>query len=277
MRNRILLPAGCRARAPFPLGVVGALVGILAAFAAPAARADELKVLATGVFEFALHDLARPFKEQSGKDVSITGVNAGVAAAKLDAGEAYDVVFSSHASLHALGDKGRVDPATIIDIGRMRLGVAVKSGAAKPDLKTPDALRAALLAAPGVAYIDPSGGGTAGAQFLKIFDRLGITKEVRAKEILCATGADVVRALTSGKATIGMTQASELIGAEGTEFVGMLPEEVQLVTVYAAGLPASARDRDAGAAFIRFVTAPAGVERLRKSGWQVGADLGATP
>jgi molybdate transport system substrate-binding protein len=265
MRNRILLPS----RFCLIMGLAGALIGVMAAFCAPAASAEEIKVLTTGVFEFALHDLAAPFKGQSGKDVSITGVNAGIAAAKLEAGEAYDVVFSSRASLHALGDKGRVDAESIVDIGRMRLGAAVKAGASAPDLKTPDGLRAALLAAPDVAYIDPTGGGTAGVQFLKIFDRLGITKDVRAKEILCATGADVVRALVSGKATIGMTQASELIGAEGTDFVGMLPEEVQLITVYAAGLPASAKDHDAGAAFIRFVTAPPGLERLRKSGWDV--------
>src|SRR5262249_1946127 len=137
------------------------------------APAESLKILATGVFEFAIRDLANPFKRQSGQDVTITVVNAGTAAAKLDAGELYDVVFSSSASLDGLAAKGRVHGLTKIDIGRMRLGIGVRHGAPTPDVKSVSTLRAALLAAPAVAYIDPHGGGTSGAFLDKVFDQLG--------------------------------------------------------------------------------------------------------
>jgi molybdate transport system substrate-binding protein len=85
--------------------------------------------------------------------------------------------------------------------------------------------------------------------------------------VLCATGADVVRALASGRATLGMTQAAELIGLPGLRFAGFLPEDMQLVTVYAAAVTANCKFPAAAAAFIVFVTGPTGAERLRASGW----------
>jgi molybdate transport system substrate-binding protein len=262
MRNRIV-----ELRA---LSLAAVVMVAMAGLIAPV-RADGLRVLATGVFEFAVRDLAEPFKRQSGQDVSITVVNAGTAAKKLEAGEQFDIILSSSASLDALGAKGQVVPATKIDVGRMRLGVVVKQGATAPDLKTASALRAALLAAPAVAYIDPRGGGTAGAFFDKMFERLGVADQVRAKGILDATGADVARSVASGKATLGMTQASELIGAEGVTFADFLPDEMQLTTVYAAAVCANASAPQTAQAFIRFITGPIGAERLRKSGWDVAA------
>jgi molybdate transport system substrate-binding protein len=234
-------------------------------------RAEALRVLATGAYAFAIRDLAEPFKRESGHDLSITVANAGMVARKLEAGEAFDVVLSSAASLDALAAKGRVVAATKVEVGRMRIGAAVKTGAAIPDLKTVNALRAILLAAPTVAYIDPHGGGSTGPFFEKLFERLGVAEQVHAKAVLGATGADIVRALSSGRASLGLTQASELIGTPSVSFADVLPEDAQLTTVYSAVVSANARAPDAAEAFIHFVTGPVGLERLRKSGWDVAA------
>jgi molybdate transport system substrate-binding protein len=227
----------------------------------------ELQVIATGVYEHALKDLAALFKARTGQGVAFIITNAGGVAAKLDANAAADVVMTSSAGIDSLAAKGRVVGATKIDVGGMRLGVAVKSGTPVPDIKTSAALREVLRAAPAVASIDPHGGGTSGPFIDKLLERLGVAHQVRAKGILCATGADVVRAVASGRASIGMTQAAELIGLPGLAFAGFLPDDLQLVTVYSAAVTANGKFPAAAAAFIAFITGPDGAERLRSSGW----------
>jgi molybdate transport system substrate-binding protein len=252
------------------VGLSGVVIVALTFWSAPA-QGDGLRILATGVFEFAVRDLAEPFKRQNGQDVSFTIVNAGTAAARLEAGESYDVILSSSASLDKLAAAGKVVAAGKVDVGRVRLGAAVKQGAPVPDLKTTDALRTALLAAPVVAYIDPRGGGTSGAFFAKMFERLGIADEMHAKAVLAATGADVAKAVSEGHAMLGMTQASELIGAQGVKFAAYLPEDMQLITVYAAAVCSGAAAPQTAEAFIHYLVGPVGSERLRKSGWEIVA------
>jgi molybdate transport system substrate-binding protein len=226
-----------------------------------------LHVLATGVYEHALKDLVGPFKQATGHEVTFSITNAGGVIAKLAANEAADVVMTSSVGIDSLAAKARVVGASKIDVGGMRLGIAVKAGAPVPDIRTAAALREVLRAAPAVASIDPQGGGTSGPFIDKLFERLGVADVVRARGILCATGGDVVRAVASGRASLGMTQAAELIGLPGLAFAGFVPDDLQLVTVYAAAVTADAEHPAAAAAFIAFITGPAAAERLRSSGW----------
>jgi molybdate transport system substrate-binding protein len=227
----------------------------------------ELQVIATGVYEHVLKDLVGAFKQATNQEVGFVITNAGGVIAKVEAGAAADVVMTSSVGIDSLAAKGRVVGASKVDVGGMRLGIAVKAGAPIPDIRTADALREVLRTAPAVASIDPQGGGTSGPFIDKLFERLGIADVVRAKGILCATGADVVRAVASGRASLGMTQAAELIGLPGLGFAGFVPDELQLVTVYSAAVTASAKLPAAAAAFIAFITAPAAAARLRSSGW----------
>ncbi|HLH94138.1 MAG TPA: substrate-binding domain-containing protein [Xanthobacteraceae bacterium] len=233
-------------------------------------EAKELCVIATGVYEHALKDLALAYESRSGRRVGFVITNAGGVASKLEASQAADVVMTSSVGIDSLASKGRVVASSKIDIGGMRLGIAVKAGAALPDLDSSDAVRTALRRAT-VASIDPHGGGTSGPFIERLFQRLGIAEEVRAKGVLCATGADVVRAVSSSRATLGITQAAELIGIAGVAFAGFLPDELQLVTVYSAAVAVNASLPVAAADFIAFMTGPAGAERLRQSGWSLPA------
>jgi molybdate transport system substrate-binding protein len=227
----------------------------------------ELQIIATGVYEHALKDLASLFEARTGQGVRFIITNAGGVTAKLDANAAADAVMTSSAGIDSLAAKGCVVGATKVVVGGMRLGIAVKSGTSVPDIKMSAALREVLRAAPAVASIDPHGGGTSGPFIDKLLERLGVADEVRAKGILCATGADVVRAVASGRASLGMTQAAELIGLPGLAFAGFLPDDLQLVTVYAAAVTANAKFPAAAAAFIALITGPDGAARLRSSGW----------
>jgi molybdate transport system substrate-binding protein len=227
----------------------------------------ELQIIATGVYEHVLKDLAAPFTAQTGNTLRVTITNAGGVAAKLEEDPSADVVMTSSVGVDALAAKGRVVADSKVDVGGMRLGIAVKAGAPLPDIATAAALRAVLRAAPAVASIDPNGGGTSGPFIDAMFEKLDVAEEVRAKGILCATGGDVVRAVASGSATLGITQAAELIGLAGLAFAGFVPDELQLVTVYAAAVSTQAKSPDTAAAFIAFITGPDAAERLRASGW----------
>jgi molybdate transport system substrate-binding protein len=238
------------------------------------ASAIDLNVIAAGAFEHVLHALTEPFRKESGRVLRSSITNAGGVIRKLESDEPADVVLTSSAGIDALAAKGRVDAATKAEVGRMRLGVAVGMSAPAPDLATADTLRAALLAAPGIAYIDPKGGGTTGPYFVTLFERLGMTSEIAQKGILCATGKDVVRAVASGRATIGLTQASELIGVEGVRFAGHLPADLQLISIYCAAVASRAASPGAARDFIRFVTSPASAARFRALGWDVGSASG---
>jgi molybdate transport system substrate-binding protein len=236
------------------------------------APATDVHVIAAGAFEHVLHDLIEPFRDEAGHVLRVSITNAGGVIRKLESDEPVDVVMTSAAGIDALASGGRVDAATKVEVGRMRLGVAVRPGTGDPDLATADAVRAALLAASGVAYIDPTGGGTSGPFFVTLFGRLGITAEIGRKAVLCATGKEVVRAVSSGRATLGLTQASELIGVEGVRFAGFLPADLQLTSVYCAAIATRARSPVGAKDFIRFVTGPRGAKRFRDSGWEVGPE-----
>jgi molybdate transport system substrate-binding protein len=232
------------------------------------AQESPVRVLATGVFASALESLAAPFEVARGIKIQITIGNAGEIAKRVAAGEPADLVMTSSAGIKTLAKQNAVAADEVV-IGKMRLGVAVRTGAAKPDLSSTEALKALLLSADKIAYIDPNGGGTAGPAFEKILVSLGVADAVRAKAILGKTGEEIVKAVASGAASIGMTQASEIVGRNGVEFAGYLPDAQNVTTVYSAALATRSANPQAASAFLEFVTSPIGADQLRRAGWNI--------
>jgi len=230
----------------------------------------ELHVTAAGVYEHVLNELIPIFTKESGIAIRLTVLNAAGVVKRLEAKETVDVVLTSAAGIDHLVAGGLADRASSVEIGRMRLGVAVGPGLPMPDLSTADLVRAVLLAAPHVAYIDPNGGGTSGPFIQKLFERIGVADQMKQSGVLCKTGKDVVRAVASGGATCGLTQASELIGATGVQFAGYLPAELQVISVYSGAVVTQTHARDAAIGFIHFLKGPESAERFRKSGWDAG-------
>jgi molybdate transport system substrate-binding protein len=229
----------------------------------------ELHVTAAGAYEHVLDELIPVFSQESGISIRLAVANAAGVIKRVEGSETVDVVLTSAAGIDHLIDGGLADRTSSVEIGRMRLGVAVAPGLPQPDLSTADSVRAFLLAAPHVAYIDPKGGGTSGPFIAKLFERLGVAEHMNQSGVLSKTGKDVVRAVESG-ATCGLTQASELIGAKGVQFAGYLPAELQVVSVYAGAVATQTRVPDLAADFIRFLKSPKSVEAFRNSGWDAG-------
>jgi molybdate transport system substrate-binding protein len=176
--------------------------------------------------------------------------------------------MSSSAGITTLARQNALAPNDVV-IGKMRLGVAVRSGAAVPDLASTEAFRTLLLSATTIAYIDPNGGGTSGPFFEKMFASLGVADAVHAKAVLCKTGSEIVSAVASGRAAVGMTQASEIVGASGVIFAGYLPDAQNLTTAYAASIATRASNPKGASAFLEFIAGPTGSDRLRRAGWDI--------
>jgi molybdate transport system substrate-binding protein len=234
----------------------------------PAAADEPVRVMATGVFATALQALAPAFEAASGTKIQVSIANAGEVAARVVAGEPADLVMTSSAGVKALAKQGALVADEVV-IGKMRLGVAVPSGVTMPNLTSTEAFRTLLLSANKVAYIDPNGGGTSGPFFEKMFASLGVADAVHAKAVLCKTGVEIVNAVASGRATIGMTQASEIIGGTGVAFAGYLPDAQNLTTVYAGAMATRSTSPKAAIAFLAFVASPSGSDHLRRAGWDI--------
>ena len=229
----------------------------------------ELNVTAAGAYEHVLGHLIPIFTRESGIAIRLAVANAAGVIRRVEAREPVDVVLTSAAGIDHLVAGGLADPASSVEIGRMRLGVAIAPGLPKPDLSTAASVQSVLLAAPHVAYIDPKGGGTSGPFIAKLFERLGVADQLQPTGVLSKTGKDVVLAVASGAATCGLTQASELIGADGVQFAGYLPAELQVISVYAGAVAVQTLASDPALAFIRFLKSPASAEGFRNAGWDV--------
>jgi molybdate transport system substrate-binding protein len=225
-------------------------------------------VLATGVFATTLQSLAPAFESANGTKIQISIANAGEVAFRIVAGQAADLVMSSSAGVKTLAKQNALVSNEVV-IGKMRLGVAVQSGATTPDISSTETFRTLLLSAGTVAYIDPTGGGTSGPFFEKIFASLGVADAVHAKAVLCKNGSEIVSAVSSRRAAIGMTQASEIVGASGVVFAGYLPDALNLTTVYSASIATRSKSPREASAFLEFVAGPIGSDHLRRAGWDI--------
>jgi len=223
----------------------------------------ELQVTAAGAYEHVINALAPGFDTP----IRLTVTNAGGVIKRLEGREPADVVLTSAAGIAQLVAAGLADGATQTEIARVGLGIAVRDGLPLPDIGNAMAVRAALLSATRVAFIDPNGGGTSGPLIAKLFESLDVARQMNETGVLSKTGKDVVRAVVSGEATLGLTQATELIGAKGVQFAGYLPPEVQVVSVYSGAVSTYAKAPEAAHRFIQFLKSPAATAVFRNSGW----------
>lgn len=226
-----------------------------------------LQVTAAGAYEHVINDLAPAFEREAGVPLHLAVANAAGVIKRLEDREPVDIVLTSAAGIAQLVTAGLADASTQTEIACVGLGIAVAPGLPLPDLSSGAAVRDALLSAKRVAFIDPKGGGTSGPFIAKLFERLGIAEQMNESGVLSKTGKDVVRAVASADATLGLTQATELIGAKGVQFAGYLAPEVQVVSVYSGAVTTFAAAPRLARRFIAFLKSPVGTEAFRRAGW----------
>ncbi len=237
-----------------------------------AARAAEIKVLASGALKLALGQLAADFQKSSGHAVSVEYGPAGAIAERTRKGEAADVVIANRPQLAALARDGKVLPDSRHDIAGIALGVAVRKGAPKPDLGSVDGFRRTLLAARAIAYRDPATGSTSGIYTARLIERLGLADALKSKTRLDNSPGGrpehVFDAVASGEVELQIGQITEIVLAPGVELAGPLPGELQKVSVLTAGVATASRAPDAADALVRFLASPAAAALLKANGFQ---------
>ena len=230
-----------------------------------AVAADEIKVMTSGAFTAAYLELAREFERSTGHRVVTEATSIGTGStsipARLDRGEAIDVVIVSAGDLEQLIKAGRIRPGTRVDLARSAIGMAVRHGAPKPDISSVDALRRTLLEARSIAYSASVSGVYLSTE---LFQQLGIADRVlpKSRRIEGERVGDVV---ARGEAEIGFQQISELLPIAGIDFVGPLPPDVQRVTVFAAGIGVASKYPATAGSFVDFLASPAAVPVIQKS------------
>jgi len=230
-------------------------------FTVSAAEAVEIKVLSGNGPRAAVRELCTQFERATGNTIALRfGVNVDVKE-KIEAGERFDVVVGNPPIVDALIKDGAVIGPRA-DIGRSGLGVAVRAGAAKPDIASVDAFKRTLLAVKAVAY---PGRGASGIYFVSLLDRMGIKAEMQGK-LKPMEAEDTVEVVARGEADMVVVVATRISDVPGVDMVGPIPEELQTKIGFAAGLGASATEPEAAKALIRFLTAPAAAATLRAKG-----------
>lgn len=243
---------------------IALLAGLLVAHASIAA---ELKVLVAGAYKPVLQELAVAFEKRTGSKVAIDNGTAGQIAKRIADGEAFDVAVITPAVVKQLAESGKIRGDASANVAKVGIGVAVKEGAPKPDVSSVDAFKKALLDARRVAYIDPAAGGSSGIYLDKLFERMGIASEVRAKAVLVPGGL-VAEKVVSGDADLGIHQISEILAVKGAALVGPLPADIQNYTIYTAIVSPQARDLLAAAELVATLRANEAAPVLKAKGME---------
>jgi molybdate transport system substrate-binding protein len=230
------------------------------------AEAAELKVIAGGSMTAPLNKIGPEFEKATGHRLSIHFDSTPNIIARVNSGTPFDVVVVPVDVFKDANAKARFAPGPTIDIARVGYGVIVRAGAPKPDISTPDAFKQAMLAAPSVAFLPAS---AAGSHITKVFERLGIAEEMKAKTKVQASPAQIPQAVAKGEADIGVFLSNVLI-APGVELVGPLPGDLQQELVFTSAVAADSKEADAARALIDYLRTPAATAVIKAAGMTPG-------
>jgi molybdate transport system substrate-binding protein len=252
-----------------PRSVAVCLAAFIAWTAPAAARAADLEVLSAGAVQEVIRGLAADFAAASGHTVTLDFAPVGTLQSRLAAGEKADVIILSVSALDTLGKAGGLVDGSRAVLGRTGIGVAVRAGAARPDISNAAALRQALLKASSIVYADPAKGASSGIYVAQMLERLGIARAVAAKTTL-RPGGYVVEVVAAGGAELGLHNISEILPVKGVDLVGPLPPGLQHTTTYAAAVAAGSPRAAAAKGFIAALNSPSTAGRWRAAGFEPG-------
>jgi molybdate transport system substrate-binding protein len=231
------------------------------------AQAAEVKVMISGGFSAAYRILVPEFQSATGNTVATAagpsmGNTPEAIPNRLSRGEPVDVLIMVGSALDDLIKEGKVLPGSRVDLARAKIGMAVRAGAAKPDIGTVEAFKRTLLAAKSIAYSDSASG-----VYLStvLFPKLGVAEQIAGKSRMIPA-EPVGLVVARGDAEIGFQQMSELLAVPGIDIVGPLPAEIQKVTVFSAGISSTSAEPDTGRALIKFLASPAAAPAIAKTG-----------
>jgi molybdate transport system substrate-binding protein len=244
------------------------IVVIAVLLMSPVTASAQLKVMISGGFSGPYEKLLPEFERTTGIKVttgsgSSQGTGPQTIAAQLARGVPADVVILSREGLTELIEANRIAAGTDVDLARTPIGVAVRAGAPKPDVRTVEAFKQVVLRAKLVAVP----GSTSGI-FLRdeVFPRLGIADKVRFT--LTPRGATAAAMVAAGEADIALLPVSEIVHAPGIELAGVIAEEIQLNQVFAAAAVAGSKEAEAAKKLLAFLASERASATIRSGGME---------
>ncbi|MCA3239081.1 MAG: substrate-binding domain-containing protein [Curvibacter sp.] len=211
-----------------------------------------------------LAELAQAWRQHGGGEVRIESVGGVDAARRVASGEAFDVVFLASDAIDKLIASGHVLVRSKVDLVHSGVAVAVRAGALRPDISTEDAVRRAVLAAHSLSYST----GPSGVALARLFERWGIAAQIQNRIVTPPPGIPVGSLVARGEVELGLQQLSELLPLQGIEVLGPLPEPIQIVTTFSAGVCATSRQAAAVADMLAYMASPAAAEAKRRHGME---------
>lgn len=250
-----------------------ALIGVF--LLAASTFAADIQVVSSGGFAAAYKQLAPEFEKQTGnKLISAWGPSMGATKnaipVRLDRGEEIDVVIMVGRSLDDLMAQGKLLPGSKVVLANSPIACAVKQGAPKPDISTVAKFKAALLKAKTMAYSDSASG-----EYIKneLMDKLGIKDQMagKARQIPATPVGEIV---ASGEAEIGCQQRSELKAVKGIDIIGLIPQEVQLITPFSGAVVVSSKVPNESKALLDFLSSSKNAHIVEETGLEPVANKG---
>lgn len=231
---------------------------------------NTLHILCAGAAKGLVQALQPLLRERSGAEVVGRFGAVGAMKEALLAGEACDLMIVTDRMIAELAEAGHLQAATRRPLGRVATGIAVRRGEPRPDVSSPEALRAALLAAPGIYFPDPERA-TAGIHFANVLRELGIHDALRARFRTFPNGATAMRELAAQAqpGLIGCTQVTEINDTEGIDLVGALPPRFELVTLYSAAIARHAVSPVLAQQFVELLAGDDSLALRRAGGFEV--------
>lgn len=229
--------------------------------------AADIRVMSGGAPKEVLAVLTPEFEKQTGHKVHFTYIVISAIQQQLAAGAKPDMVLMPAPALEAQFKAGVMRDAPRPNLGIVRVGLVVREGALRPDVSTLDAFKKAMLDAKSVVHANPAAT-PSGAHLAKVWEQLGIADAIKAKATHRNALDGGVAAITTGEVEIGLYPVSEIISEKGVALAGMIPAEVQLNTVYAAGVLAANAAPEPAMAFIKFLADPANAAHWKHAGFE---------
>lgn len=229
------------------------------------ANAAEIKVLSALGIKSAIDDLGSTFERATGHRLAVRFAPLGAMVKLVQGGETADVIIAPQQGMDGFVKNGKVNAGEVRLLARSGMAVAVRKGATKPDISTPEGLRRTLLAAKSITY----GRGAGSEHVEKVLERLGIASDVKAKTIRGAPGDTGVR-VANGDAEIGITLLQVLMPVAGIDIVGPLPDDLQDTLVFAVAAMVGTRDAAASKSLVDFLRTSEAAKVFKAKGLEPG-------
>ncbi len=233
-----------------------------------AVHAAEITVFCPGAVRSVVTGLTQDFHAATGNTVKFEYGTAGGLEKRVAAGDPADVVIVTAGGIGELIKSGKIAATSRKDVGRVGVAVAVRGGAQRPDISTPEAFKKAMLNAKSVMYADPALGGQSGIQVAKVFQQLGIAEAMKPKTQLRPGAPEGLKEVASGNIEIGLGQMSEIVAAKGVTLAGPLPAQLQNTLTFTAGRTTASAVPKAADAFIAQLTSPAARQKFAAAGFE---------